>query len=222
MIGPTATRRRPARVNRRRSRGRNRAAMSRRVSAALAAGILLIGSRATAAERQIRPYVGATFAGVTPFPDLEVAAGKTHPTIGIGAVFLGELFGADIDVADVPGFLEAGDKHLVLHSRITTICGNVVLAAPHRLTEYSIRPYIVAGGGMMRIRETTSLGVFDVSSVTPAFDVGVGAVAFVTNRAGVSWDVRRFQSFRDEKVRTGFGEGHLSFWRATMAVVIRY
>ena len=47
-------------------------------------------------------------------------------------------------------------------------------------------------------------------------------VAFVTNNAGVSWDVRRFQSFRDEKVRTGFGEGHLSFWRATMAVVIRY
>jgi predicted nucleic acid-binding protein len=75
---------------------------------------------------------------------------------------------------------------------------------------------------MMRIRETTSLGVFDVSTVTPAFDVGVGAVAFVTNRAGVSWDVRRFQSFRDDKVRTGFGEGHLSFWRATMAVVIRY
>jgi len=222
MTGYAATRRRPARHNSRRPRVLNRAALSGRVSAAFAAGILLMGTRASAGERQIRAYVGATFAGVTPFPDLEVAAGKAHPTIGIGAVFLGELFGADVDVADVPGFLEAGDKHLVLHSRVTTICGNVVLAAPRRLTEYSLRPYVVAGGGMMRIRETTSLGVFDVSTVTPAFDVGVGAVAFVTNRAGVSWDVRRFQSFRDDKVRTGFGEGHLSFWRATMAVVIRY
>jgi hypothetical protein len=189
---------------------------------AFAAGILLMSSRAAAAERQIRPYVGATFAGVTPFLDLEAAAGRPHPTIGLSAVFLGELLGAEIDVADVPGFLESGDKHLVLHSRVTTLCGNVVLAAPHRLTEYSLRPYVVAGGGMMRIRETTSLSVFDVSTVTPAFDVGVGAVAFVTNRAGVSWDVRRFQSFRDDEVRTGFGEGHLSFWRATMAVVIRY
>src|SRR4029079_844306 len=104
-----------------------------------------------------------------------------------------ELFGADIDVADVPGFLEAGDKHLVLHSRVTTICGNVVLAAPRRLTEYSLRPYVVAGGGMMRIRETTSLGVFDVSTVTPAFDVGVGAVAFVTNPPDGSWAAPRFK-----------------------------
>ena len=221
MIGGTATRRRPVRLKRRRSRARHRAALSGHVSAALAAGILLMGTRASAGERQIRPYVGATFAGATPSFNPEEAAGKPHPTIGIGAVFLGELFGVDIDVADVPGFLESGDNHLVLHSRVTTLCGNVVLAAPHRLTEYSLRPYVVAGGGMMRIRQTTSLGVFDLSTVTPAFDIGVGAVAFVTNRAGVSWDVRRFQSFRDDEVRT-VGDGHLSFWRATMAVVIRY
>jgi hypothetical protein len=221
MIHRVATRRRPEGLKNRRRGGSPRAALSGRVSAAFAAGILLMSTRASAGERQIRPYAGATFAGATPSFNPESAAGKLHPTIGIGAVFLGELFGADIDVADVPGFLESGDSHLVLHSRVTTICGNVVLAAPRRLTEYSLRPYVVAGGGMMRIRQTTSLGVFDVSTVTPAFDVGVGAVAFVTNRAGVAWDVRRFQSFRDEKVRT-VGEGHLSFWRATMAVVIRY
>jgi len=221
MIGGTATRRRPARLKSHRSHARHRAALSGRASAAFAAGILLMSSRASAAERQIRPYVGATFAGATPSLNPESAAGKLHPTIGISAVFLGELFGADIDVADVPGFLEAGDNHLVLHSRVTTVCGNMVLAAPRRLTEYSLRPYLVVGGGIMRIRETTSFSVFDVSTVTPAFDVGVGAVAFVTNNAGVSWDVRRFQSFRDDEVRT-VGDGHLSFWRATMAVVIRY
>jgi len=223
MIRHAATRRRPAGLKDRRHGRSNRAAVSGRVSAAVAAGMLLVSGRAAAAERQIRPYVGATFAGVTPpFLDVEVAAGKPHPTIGIAAVFLGELLGADIDVADVPGFLEAGDKHLVLHSRVTTICGNVVLAAPRRLTEYWLRPYLVAGGGIMRIRETTSFSVFDVSTVTPAFDVGVGAVAFVTNRAGVSWDVRRFQTLRDDDLRMRFGDGHLSFWRATMAVVIRY
>lgn len=183
---------------------------------------LLMATSASAADRQIRPFAGATFGGTTPFVDLYDAAGKRHLTIGVDAMFLGELFGADIEVADVPGFLETPDKNLVIRSRVTTVCGNVVLAAPHRLTEYSVRPYVVAGGGLMRASETTSLSAFDLSTVVPAFDVGVGAVAFVTSRAGVAFDFRRFQSFRDASERTGFIGDHLSFWRATMAVVIRY
>lgn len=189
----------------------------------LVAGLLILSVRADAADRQIRPFAGATFGGTTPFVDLEDAAGKLHPTIGAQAVFLGELFGVDIDVADVPGFMEAGDKHLVVHSRVTTVFGNVVLAAPRRLTEYSLRPYVVAGGGLMRARRITSLSVDDVSTVTPAFDLGAGVVAFVTPLTGVAWDVRRFQSFSDSGERSqGFDGEHLSFWRATMAVVIRY
>ena len=98
-----------------------------------------------------------------------------------------------------------------------------VLAAPHLLTEYSLRPYFVAGGGLMRARRITSLSVSDVSAVYPAFDLGVGAVAFVTPFTGVAWDVRRFQSFSDSTERiTGFDGEHLTFWRATMAVVFRY
>ena len=189
------------------------------VIVAVVASIMLMGGRATASDRQIRPFVGATFAGQTPFVDIEIAAGKTHPTIGVGAVFLGELFGADIDVADVPGFLEENHQ-LVKHSRVTTLTGNVVVAAPRRLTEYAIRPYFVVGGGLIRTSSTTSFGVFDVSTVKPAFDVGVGALAFVTNRAGVGGDLRRFQSFHDEP--SGGLADHLSFWRATLAVVIRY
>jgi hypothetical protein len=185
--------------------------------------LLLLCVRADAADRQIRAFAGATFGGTTPFVDLEDAAGKLHPTIGASAVFLGELFGVDIDVADVPGFMEAGDQRLVVHSRVTTLCGNLVLAAPHRLTEYSLRPYLVAGGGLMRARRITSFSVFDVSSVTPAFDVGIGAVAFVPPFTGVAWDVRRFQSFSDGAERSqGFDGEHLTFWRATMAVVFRY
>jgi hypothetical protein len=76
----------------------------------------------------------------------------------------------------------------------------------------------------MLVRTTTALSVFDVSTVRPAFDVGVGAVAFVTNTVGVSWDVRRFQTLGDGNPAVGlsFGDEHLSFWRATMAAVIRY
>ena len=187
------------------------------------AGALSACARADAADRQLRPYVGATFAGSTTYVDPESAIGKPHPAIGATAVFLGEVFGAEVDVADAPGFFESGDKHLVQRSHVTTLLGGVVIAAPHRMTEYTLRPYFVAGAGLMRISTTTAFGVFDVSQVTPAFDAGVGAVAFLTNRAGLSWDVRRFQSVGGgDDAGLSFGGAHLSFWRAAMAVVIRY
>lgn len=193
----------------------------------LVSGLVLMSAPTFAADRQIRPFIGATFGGGTNFVDPEDAAGKVNPAIGVSAVFLGEVFGAEVDVADAPGFFESGDKHLVLGSRVTTLGGNVVIAAPHRLTEYSLRPYFVGGAGLMRVRTTTASSVFDISSVSPQFTVGAGVVAFLTNRFGVSWDVRRFQSVGSGRSGVGLsfsqpGEEHLSFWRATMAAVIRY
>ena len=191
---------------------------------AVAAGLLLLSARTGAADRQIRPFAGATFGGGTTFVDPADAIGRPHPAIGVGAVFLGELFGAEVEVFDAPGFFEYGTKDLVRSSRVTVLTGSVIVAAPHRVTEYSLRPYLVGGAGLMRVRTTTAFNVFDVSTVIPAIDVGVGAVAFVTNRVGVSWDLRRFQSVGDNPASGGlsFGEQHLSFWRAAMAAVIRY
>ena len=189
----------------------------------LTTGLLLLCVRAGAADRQIRPFVGATFGGGTTFVDPEDAIGKLNPAIGVSAVFLSEVFGAEVEVADAPGFFE-GDKHLVIHSRVTTISGNVIVAAPHRLTEYWLRPYIVGGGGLMRVRTTTSFNVFDLAKVVPQVDVGVGVVAFLTPRVGVSWELRRFQSIGTDSKEVGLSLGgeSLSFWRATMAAVIRY
>lgn len=190
----------------------------------LVAGLLLMSTRAVAADRQIRPFIGATFGGGTTFIDPDNAIGTPNVVYGASAVFLGEVLGAEVDVADAPGFFQTGDTHNVLFSRVTTVSGNVVVAAPHRLTEYSLRPYLVGGAGLMRVRTSTALGVFDVSAVIPHVDVGVGVLAFVTNRVGVCWDVRRFQSVGSHGDATGlsFGDEHLSFWRATMAVAIRY
>jgi hypothetical protein len=194
-----------------------------RSTVVLVAGLLLVSARTDAEDRQIRPFIGATFGGGNTFVDPELVVGKANLSIGASAVFLGEMFGTEIDVADAPGFFESGDRSLVRGSRVTTISGNVVVAAPHRLTEYSLRPYLVGGGGLMRVRTTTLFNVFDVSTVVPVLDVGVGVVAFVTNRTGVCWDIRRFQSVGSSTdVGLSFGDEHLSFWRATMAVAIRY
>jgi hypothetical protein len=188
------------------------------------AGLLLASPPAHAGDRQIRPFVGTTFGAATTFfrpPDGSL--GK-NLVVGASAVFIGELFGVEADVADIPGLFESDSSPLVIGSRVTTITGNVVIAAPHKLTEYSLRPYVVGGGGLMRVRNTTSLNLFDVSSVLPAFDVGAGVVGFLTSRVGICWEVRRFQNFggKDSTAGLTFGGEDLSFWRATMSVAFRY
>lgn len=192
-----------------------------RRTAGLMAGLLLIAARANAEDRQLRPFIGATFGGDTTF--VELNRGKAKLAVGGSAVFLGEVFGAEVDVADVPGFFESADNPLVIGSRVTTLTGNVVVAVPRRLTEYGLRPYVVGGAGLLRVRTTTSLNVFDVSRLFPALDVGFGVVGFVTNRMGVCWEIRRFQTVdRNTGNGVSFGPEQISFWRATMAVAIRY
>jgi len=203
-----------------------RPAWARRLLAA--AALLLAAARAGAAYRQIRPFIGTTFGGGTTFVDPETAVGKPNPVVGASAVFLGEVFGAEVEAADAPGFFQYGDKQLVKSSHVTTLTGNVIVAAPRRLTEYSLRPYFVGGFGMMHVTTTTAFNVFDVSATLPAVDVGGGVVAFVTNHVGFSGDIRRFQSVGNNTGNVGGlsfgqeGEEHVSFWRATAAIVFRY
>lgn len=187
-------------------------------------GVVLAASAARGADRQLRPFVGTTFAGSTTFVDLEHAAGDAHATIGVNAAVIGEIFGVEADVGHTFGFFQGGNANLVLNSSVTTVTGNVIVALPRRLTEYSLRLYFVGGGGIMRVREEDNLLVFDIAKVVPAMDVGVGALGFFTNRVGVAWELRRFQRVGGPPPLTGISIGpeQLSFWRANVALVLRY
>jgi hypothetical protein len=190
----------------------------------LTLGILSIASPVLSADRQIKPFVAVTFRGSTTFVDFEHAAGKPSVVMGIGAVVLGEILGLDVDVAHAPGFFQAGDQHLVLSSGVTTATGNVVVTFPRRMTEYTLRPYFVAGAGLMHVHIEHPLDVLELSDTLAATDVGGGATGFVTNRIGLSWDVRRFRSFSRSPQSRGvsIGPEQLIFWRASMGLAIRY
>jgi hypothetical protein len=179
---------------------------------------------AAAADKQIRPFIGSTFGGSTTFPDSDQVAGKPNLVLGVSLVTIGEVFGVDVDLADAPGFFE-GERHLVLGSRVTTLTGNVVIAAPRKLTEYVLRPYFVGGAGLMRVYQDNYFGVFKVDRIMPAFDLGGGAVMFFTNTVGASFEVRRFQNFYHESNDPGLtisGSERLSFWRAGVSLALRY
>jgi hypothetical protein len=75
----------------------------------------------------------------------------------------------------------------------------------------------------MRVRIDHAFGVLPVAKTAPAIDVGGGVLGFITNRIGVCWEVRRFTSLsRTTEQGLSIGGERLSFWRASMALVIRY
>lgn len=193
----------------------------------LVVGLLLLSPPASAAEKQIRPFVSLTFASSTTFVDLDHAIGKRHAVIGVDGVWLGNIFGVEVDLGRMPGFFQTaaafGQSPLVLHSSVTTLTGSVVVAAPRKLTEYTLRPYFVAGAGGMRVSQDHYFGVLPVHDTVGVYNLGGGVIGFLTNRVGVAWDVRRFSTVKGAPspaaVTTG---GQLSFWRASMALAIRY
>jgi hypothetical protein len=187
----------------------------------LAAALLMPG--AASAEWQIKPFLGLTFGGGTTFVDLEEAAGDPNLVYGGSVLLLGNIFGIEGDVGFGPGFFESGDQTNVTESGVTTITGSVVVMLPRRATEYTLRPYVVGGFGLMHVRKADPRNVFDPTTNLAAINVGGGATGFLTDRVGLSWDLRYFRNVTGPDLGAGvtFGDAHLSFWRATMAVVFR-
>lgn len=190
----------------------------------LALALLLLSPAPVVAEWQIKPFVGLTFGGSTTFVDVEHAAGRANLVVGVTGVLLGEILGFEADFGRAPGFFQSGSSRLVLGSSATTLTGNIVIALPRRMAPYTLRPYFVAGVGLMHAEIEGSLGALRVSSTLPAIDLGGGATGFLTDRIGLSWDVRRFRSVAGKVQARGvsFGNEQLMFWRANMAVAIRY
>jgi hypothetical protein len=188
----------------------------------LALGMLMVSAAPAAAEWQLKPFVAVTGGGETTYVDLEKAAGHPRFAFGVDGVLIGDVLGVELDFGRTPSFFQRGDQGLVVDSSATTLTGNIVLALPRRLTEYTLRPYVAGGAGWMHVHIDDYFGALRVASDLPAFDVGGGVTGFLTNRFGLSWDVRYFRSVGGKSGNgVSFGE-QLSFWRANMAVVIRY
>ncbi len=173
------------------------------------------------------PFFGATFAGSTTGVDLEQGAGSTHFMIGGSAGWWSPgWIGFEGDFGYVPRFFEGGSQDLlVIHSDAMTLTGNVIVTAPVSITRDSLRPYLVAGLGWMRfsIEEGAEFlpELFGTQN-SVGMNIGGGAIGFITPRTGLRFEVRHFRSLdRDLNLLTAEPDSQLSFWRATVGVVIR-
>ena len=200
-------------------------------AASLVLALWLLAPAPAAADWQVRPFIGFTFGGATTFVDPEKAIGTQNPVIGVSGGWLGEIFGLEVDFGRAPGFFqvdeafaESGVPADVLTSAVTTLTGNVVIALPARMAGYGLRPYFSGGAGLMHVDTVGQFQILDVHRTLPALSLGGGVTGFLTNRVGLNWDIRRMSTMRGEGETLGnsLGKEQLSFWRATMAVALRY
>lgn len=179
---------------------------------------------ASAAEWQLKPFIGATYGGSTTYILVPQENGA-HLASGMSGLFLGEVLGVEGDFGHTSGFFQNSNDpfQLVTDSGVTTTTGNIVVALPRHLSQYTLRPYVVGGAGLMHIsidyRENPAISV---ATTLKTMDLGAGVTGFLTKHLGVTWDVRYFRSI-DRTIETGqsVGSEHLSFWRANMAMAIR-
>jgi len=193
----------------------------------LALTFIVCSAVSASAEWQIRPFFGVSFGGDTTLIDLADAAGSPNAVIGATGAWLGDNLGVEADFGFAPGFFQAGDQQLVRSNSVTMLTGNIILSVPRHRTRYTLGPYFVVGAGLLHAHIDDSFGLLPISSTLPAMDIGGGATGFLTERIGLNWEVRYFRSIGEGKLR-GSSIGpqdpaeQLSFWRASMGLVIRY
>jgi hypothetical protein len=193
----------------------------------LALALWLLAPAPAAAEWQVRPFIGFTFGGATTFVDPEVAIGTQNVVVGISGGWLGEMFGVEADFGRAPGFFQRDDapeEVQLVSSGVTTLTGNVVIALPRRMAGYGLRPYFSGGAGLTHVDVLGRFQIVEIHRTLPSLSLGGGVTGFLTNSVGFNWDVRRLSTLRGEGKTLGgsVGREQLSFWRATMAVALRY
>lgn len=193
-------------------------------------GILLIGLPApAAAEWHLAPFLGFTFQGETTLLDYERAVGKADWSFGAAVVLLGAgPIGVEGLFVYTPGFFQQdnppADSPDVISSHALALMGNVVLTTPRKWTEYGLRPYVSGGIGLLRAAFDDQFAVTPVRSNQLGYNFGGGAMGFLTDRAGLRFDLRYFSNLKPSD-----SEGialpqrvQLSYWNASVGVVFRY
>ena len=190
------------------------------------AGALLLAraSTASAADWLITPFLGTAFGGESPFLNLEQTKGNAKTTIGGSvAVLTPQIFGIEADFGYAPRFFETNSRAgLITGSNLTTLTGNVIIAAPLSITHESLRPYLVGGVGLMHAAISDFIQLLPVDKNLFSVDVGGGAIGLINNRAGLRFELRHFRSVYAQDLQLQTGRAHLSFWRASVGVTLRY
>lgn len=201
--------------------------------AALALLILGGAARPASADWLLTPYVGVVFGGSANTFDINDLSEefKQRISFGGGLTWMGAgKLGFEVDYHLAPNFYQitGNDQDidlLNLDSSVQTFMGNIVMGAPIGGTSGpGVRPYAVAGIGLMRATLSSPGDLFDnLSSNELGFNVGGGVHVFLSDNVGIRGDARYFRALQQgDDDQNDLDLENFDFWRATLGVTLRF
>lgn len=190
---------------------------------ALAVALAVVAPAPASAEWFVTPFLGIKFASSTSIVDLEFGASNPKITLGVSATILSDkVFGIEGELGYSPRFFErSGGSDLIARSNVTTLFGSVVLAVPRKITRDSLRPYGIAGLGLIHVGIDDTVGLLPVDTNLVGIGLGGGALGRLTNRTSLRFEVRHIRNLAPPKeTGTGFGAIEIKYWRATVGVAL--
>jgi hypothetical protein len=176
------------------------------------------------ADWMLTPFIGLKFAGRTNIVDLEQGASNTKMTLGVSVAFLSDdIFGVEGELGHSPRFFErSGGGDLIVRSNVTTVLGSVLFAVPRRITQDSLRPYAVAGIGLVHVGIDSLGNVLPVDGNILGMSLGGGAIGHLTNRTSIRFEARHIRNIAPASKENvpGLGVTEISFWRATVGIAL--
>jgi hypothetical protein len=187
--------------------------------------VLCAAPREARSDYLFVPFIGGAFARETVFnigtSFLEEGQDSTHVVFGGSVSWLSSgILGFEGDFAYSPRFFEPENPVAIIGSKLVTLSGSVIVTVPLSVSAYSLRPYAVGGVGLMH-SGITFLQPPPIDDNSLGFNVGGGAIGFVTRRTGVRFELRHFRTFKRELSDFGDVAPLVGFWRFTVGVVIR-
>ena len=190
----------------------------RRVAAtgAMALALPLLTAAPAAAQGFISPFIGYDFGGDSLCPAISTCEDK-NVNVGVSFGSLGRVFGAEAEIAYVPGFF--GEIPGV-SSSVLSFMGNVMLAP--RIGP--IQPYGLAGVGLLKTHtELTLPALLESTNNHFGWNVGGGVILFAGRHLGVRGDVRYFHAFQDlEILGITIADAKLDYGRASAGLVFKF
>jgi opacity protein-like surface antigen len=191
--------------------------MVRFARSTVSASLLLVMTAAPArADWLVTPFLGSAFGGDT---------SAQHVTYGASAAWMSHgVVGVEFDGSIAPDLLDEDDGVIlgIADSNVTTLMGSFVIGAP--LGSPGVRPYAVAGAGLIRARVSDAADIFDIDQNSFGVNVGGGVHVLVKENVGIRADLRYFRGVRDKDAGNDvdLALGSFDFWRATVGATFRF
>jgi hypothetical protein len=188
----------------------------------LTAALLLATPLTANAEIFAVPFMGVKFGGDTSIFDIEFAAGKTKFAMGAAAMRMDAgMLGYEASFGYVPGYFERDNSLWTTGSFLIDLTGNVIISLPPQVTAGGLRPYLVAGGGLVHVQAADKLRVLQVRRTVPVANLGVGAIGLLTNMVGVRFDYRYVRSLTTDDGSLASVGRRISYSRFTLGLLLR-